>query len=108
MSLRVQDEPEPDRRRAERFAVHLGAVQIESKLYAEHAAIINVARLGFLARTRLKYASGDPLSVHFPLLGRLEAMVVWSERGMLGARFHEPVPEVTFARFLKKIDTEPY
>ena len=107
MSVRVQDEPEPDRRRAERFAVKLGSVLIESKLYAEHAAIINVARLGFLARTRLKYTSGNPISVNFPTLGKLEAMVVWSERGMLGARFHEPVPEVDFARFLKQIDSEP-
>jgi hypothetical protein len=94
-----------EQRAAPRYDIALRSVLIECEIFGEHADILNIARLGFLARTRLKRATGTPLKLHLPDLGTLHADVVWCDRGLMGGRFRDPIDERSFHDFLAR--TEP-
>jgi hypothetical protein len=88
-------------RAAPRFPVSFRSVVLECDMFGEQVDVVNIARLGFLARTRLIRSSGESLRLHLPDLGMLQAEVVWCSNGLLGARFHDPIDERSFADFLE-------
>jgi hypothetical protein len=95
-------QPDPvEERGAPRFPVSFRSVLLECDIFGEHVDIINIARLGFLARTRLIRSSGETLRLHLPDLGTLPAEVVWCANGLLGARFSDPIDERSFDDFLE-------
>ncbi len=92
-----------DRRQNQRFDTKFRAVLIESEVFGEQVQIVNIARLGFLAETRLAYESGAEISVELPNTGRAHAMVVWCANGLLGGRFYDPIDERSFGALLASL-----
>ena len=88
-------------RAAQRHPVAFHSVLIECDVLGEHAEIVNIARLGFLARTRLHRKTGETLRIHLPDLGILFADVVWCANGMIGGRFHDAIDDRSFEAFLR-------
>jgi hypothetical protein len=96
----LQPQTNDDRRQDPRFDTQFRAVLIESDVFGEQVQIVNIARLGFLATTRLVYESGAEISLQLPILGRASAMVVWCANGLLGGRFHDAIDEQSFGDLL--------
>lgn len=83
--------PHDDRRVDLRYFVNLPPVLLESESMAEHVQVVNIARRGFLAKTRLAYRTGDVVFLHLEHPGRLEARVIWCKNGMVGGQFTEAI-----------------
>lgn len=92
-----------DRRIDPRYEVGFRTVLIESSLQGEHVEIVNIARLGFLARSEIPRETGSEVELSLPHIGRITGSVVWSANGLLGARFHEPIGELEFHEFLRNL-----
>jgi hypothetical protein len=91
-----------DELRAEpRHEVALRHILMECPVFWEHTGIVNMARLGFLARTRLNRKTGTTVKLHLPDLGIVAADVVWCSGGFLGGRFQAPIDQSQFAAFLE-------
>lgn len=92
-----------EQRSGRRHTVTLRSVLVESATIGEHVDILNIARLGFLARSRLCRKTGQGVRLHLPGLVPIEARVVWCDKRLLGGRFHEPIDEAEFETFLAAI-----
>ncbi len=96
----LQALPNDDRREDQRFAGCFRNVFVESEIFGEYVQIVNLARRGFLARTRVCYKTGAKICIHFPDLGALAATVVWAANWQVGGSFDEPIEEQQFAALL--------
>jgi hypothetical protein len=85
---RMEDD---DRRGDPRYYVDLPTVLLESERCSEQVMIVNVARLGFLARTRLIYRTGELVSIELPGLGLLRSRIIWCRSGFVGGQFLRPI-----------------
>lgn len=99
----AQNRTYTDQRTIKRHTVTLRSVLIETSTIGELVDILNIARLGFLARSRLYRKTGQDVRLHLPGLEPIEATVVWCDKGLLGGRFHDPIDEADFAVFLAEI-----
>ena len=62
--------------------------------------IVNISRLGLMARTTAPVSKSERLVIHFPHCGKIEALVRWVEDGRIGTEFVTPVSEKDYARML--------
>src|SRR3546814_942086 len=56
--------------------------------------VINISRLGLMARTKAVVSKGERLIIRLPVCGDVEAMVRWTEDGRLSTELLTPVHEV--------------
>lgn len=89
-----------ERRAQPRHSVLFRTVVIDSEIDGEAAEIINIARLGFLARTALELDKESLVHIDIPVIGKVEANVVWCGNGLLGGRFARPIGEAAFSDIL--------
>lgn len=80
-----------DRRDDERHFIDLAPALIEGAAMTETVRIVNIARRGFLARSRLHYDCGTRVKLVFADRAPIACRIMWSGKGMVGARFMEPV-----------------
>jgi hypothetical protein len=80
-----------DDRSDERHSIRLTALIITKDAGPEMIQILNIARLGFLARAMRPRQTGEDIVVHIDPLGRCEAQIIWSEAGQFGGRFVAPI-----------------
>lgn len=92
-----------DRREQSRHSVLFRTVLIDSEIEGEAAEIINIARLGFLARTSLQLEKESPVRLDMPVVGAVDATVVWCGNGLLGGRFVRPIDEASFSSLLHSL-----
>ncbi len=90
-TARLSGELPDDRRIDERIFIDLAPALIESSAMTETVRIVNIARRGFLARSRLMYDCGTCVRLLFAGAPAIACRIVWSGKGMVGARFLEPV-----------------
>jgi hypothetical protein len=74
-----------------RLPVCLSAVIISGDARPETIQILNIARLGFLAKAQRPRATGDVIVMRIDQLGTYEAHIIWSNAGQFGGRFIDPV-----------------
>jgi hypothetical protein len=65
--------------------------------------VVNISRLGLMARTQASVSKSERLIVQLPLCGKVEALVRWVEDGRIGTEFITPVCERQYARMLQLI-----
>jgi hypothetical protein len=73
------------------FSSHAGSGELH---------IVNISRLGLMARTNAPVSKGERLIIPLPLCGEIEAMVRWVEDGRVGTEFITPICERRYARML--------
>lgn len=88
MSCVLEDD---DRRGDPRYFLDLPSLLLTSERISEHVQIINVARMGFLAKTRLRYKTGEFVTLALPGLGSVPCRIIWCTRGMVGGQFIKPI-----------------
>ena len=65
--------------------------------------VVNISRLGLMARTQAPVSKSERLIVQLPLCGKVEALVRWVEDGRIGTEFVTPICERQYARVLEMI-----
>lgn len=80
-----------DNRTDQRHAIHLHAVIINEDCRPETIEILNIARLGFLAKATRPRETGEAIELEIDLIGACQAHVVWSNSDQFGGRFVEPI-----------------
>jgi len=100
----MPDEKRSEERRAlPRHSVLFRTVLIDSEIEGEAAEIINIARSGFLARTLLELEKDRLIHIDIPVIGTVEANVVWCGNGLVGGRFAKPIAEPVFSDLLHNL-----
>lgn len=95
--------PFDDRRSHPRYDVQFRTVFIESEVMGEHIEIVNIARLGLLAKCRNPRDTGTEIELELPNIGLVKATVVWSANGLMGSIFQDPIDEQDFTEFLESL-----
>lgn len=72
-----------------------------SHLSAGDLHVVNISRLGLMARTQAALNKSERLIIQLPLCGKVEAMVRWVEDGRIGTEFLAPVCEKQYERMLR-------
>lgn len=88
-----------ERRASPRGFVDLPPILIETAVLTEQVRLINLARNGLLAQTRLQYVTGEAVLIHFASLPAVRARIAWWTRGMVGATFAEMLENDVLAGF---------
>jgi DDE superfamily endonuclease len=96
-----------ERRYEDRVAVKPTTVTVHSDIFSQQVIILNVTRMGFLAKSRLRYKLDEWLTLHMPLIGPINARAAWFADGMLGARFISAIDDDAYATLLSHIAAEP-
>ena len=65
--------------------------------------VVNISRLGLMARTQASVSKSERLIIDLPLCGKVEALVRWVEDGRIGTEFVTPVSDKNYARMLTAV-----
>ncbi len=82
-----------DRRRSERDEVSLHTLMLPLGGQAAAVTLVNLSRLGFMARSETMLNEGARIQVELPLVGAVRARIVWSFGNALGGEFAQPIGE---------------
>ena len=82
---------EANRRVDARYLIDMPPVLIETNTHCEYAQMINVARLGFLAKIRCFYRTDERVLLVIPGIGPVESTIIWCQNNMIGGKFLTPV-----------------
>ncbi|MBC7986677.1 MAG: PilZ domain-containing protein [Sphingomonadaceae bacterium] len=79
-----------EKRRSERDAVSLRGSLHEPGAEPHEILIGNLSPFGFMAISTIDYLEGDLVRLHLPMIGEVNARVVWSLNDRIGAEFIRP------------------
>jgi hypothetical protein len=96
-----------ERRYEVRIAANPTPVTVHSDIFSQQIIIVNVTRMGFLAKSLLRYKSGELLTLHLPAIKPINASAAWFADGMLGARFISAIDDDAYASLLDHVANEP-
>lgn len=87
-------------RRVPRDEVALPTRMIDSDGRSADVLLVNISPLGFMARENGATAKGAVVKLTLPRLGDVEARIVWSLGGRVGAEFVKPIDAYAYAAML--------
>ena len=90
-----------DQRRAARHPVDYPVIGEHRRLGDVHMRIVNVSAQGFMVEGKLPIGRGERLIIRLPVVGRIEAHMIWSTEDRGGFQFERIV---RVDEFLKMID----
>ena len=91
-----------DKRRAARHPVDHAVIGEHRRLGDVRLHIVNVSAQGFMAQGQSELERGERLVVRLPVIGRIEAHLIWSHEGRAGFQFERII---RIDDFLKLVDT---
>jgi len=98
-AYKVQEDAGHDRR-APRDDVALPTRMFDRDNVASDVLLVNVSPLGFMVRHYGSVDKGATVKLALPRLGPVEALVVWSLGGRIGAEFAKPIDPYAYAAML--------
>lgn len=91
-----------DKRRAARHPVDYSVIAEHRQLGDLNLHIVNISAQGFMVEGHLNLDRGERLVMRLPVIGRIEAHVIWSHEGRCGFQFERII---RIDDFLKLVDT---
>lgn len=91
-----------DKRRAARHPVDHTVIAEHRQLGDLPLHIVNVSAQGFMAQGDLSLDRGERVVMRLPVIGRIEAHLIWSHEGRAGFQFERII---RIDDFLKLVDT---
>jgi PilZ domain len=92
-----------DLRRAARHRADYSVIA-ESNAYGDQPAhIINISAHGFMIDNNEKFERGDRIELRLPVIGRIEAHLIWSVEGRAGFQFERVIRVPEFLAMLDQI-----
>ncbi|MBO9723689.1 MAG: PilZ domain-containing protein [Novosphingobium sp.] len=91
-----------DKRRATRHPVDYPVIAEHRQLGDLHLHIVNLSAQGFMSQGELPLERGERLVMRLPVIGRIEAHMIWAHEGRAGFQFERII---RVDDFLKLVDT---
>jgi hypothetical protein len=91
-----------DKRRAARHPVDYSVIAEHRQLGDLNLHIINISAQGFMVDSELNLERGERLTMRLPVVGRIEAHLIWAHEGRAGFQFERII---RVDDFLKLVDT---
>lgn len=92
-----------DLRRAARHRAEL-KVLAESKVHGDQTIhIVNVSAHGFMIDNNPSFQRGDRVELRLPVIGRIEALVIWTVENRAGFQFERVVRLPDFLALLEHV-----
>lgn len=92
-----------DLRRAARHRADYQVI-VESKLHGDrNAHIVNISAHGFMIDNNDVFDRGDRVELRLPVVGRIEAHLIWSVENRAGFQFERVIRLPDFMNILKSV-----
>ncbi len=106
MAQALQDTDMDLRRAARHRANH--KVIAESKAHGDKTIhIVNVSAHGFMIDNNPGYERGERVELRLPIIGRIEALVIWTVENRAGFQFERVLRLPDFMALLEKVGAKP-
>ncbi|HQS70384.1 MAG: pilus assembly protein PilZ [Novosphingobium sp. 28-62-57] len=96
-----------DLRRSTRHPVNLPVIGEHRTRGDIMLHLANISTTGFLATEVEDLGRGERLTVRLPVIGRIEAFVVWVDGGRAGFQFERIVRVDEFAKMIRALQVNP-
>ncbi|CDO34875.1 MULTISPECIES: pilus assembly protein PilZ [Novosphingobium] len=96
-----------DKRRAARHPVDHSVIGEHRQLGDVHLHIVNVSAQGFMADGELELERGERVVIRLPVIGRIEAHLIWSHEGRAGFQFERIIRVDEFLKLVDAIQPNP-
>lgn len=96
-----------DMRRAMRHPIDYKVIG-EHRLHGDiHFHIVNLSAHGFMAQGEHDLGRGDRVAIRLPIIGRIEAHLIWAHNGRSGFQFERIVRADDFIKLVDTLQPNP-
>lgn len=92
-------------RRGSRFPVQLNTVGEHRRDGEVALRITNISPTGFMVGGTTTLGRGERLTIRLPVVGGIEAFLVWADEGRAGFQFERIIRADEFARMVRQLHT---
>jgi hypothetical protein len=96
-----------DKRRATRHPVDYPVIAEHRQLGDLHLHIVNLSAQGFMSQGELPLERGERLVMRLPVIGRIEAHMIWAHEGRAGFQFERIIRVDDFLKLVDTIQPNP-
>ncbi len=96
-----------DKRRAARHPVDHPVIGEHRDLGDVHLHISNLSAQGFMVSGRLPFGRGERVIIRLPVIGRIEAHVIWQTEDRAGFQFERIIRIDDFSMLIDEIQPNP-
>ncbi|MBT0669006.1 PilZ domain-containing protein [Novosphingobium profundi] len=96
-----------DKRRAARHPVDYKVIAEHRQLGDVHLHIVNISAQGFMAQGELGLERGERLVMRLPVIGRIEAHLIWAHEGRAGFQFERIIRIDDFLKLVDNLQPNP-
>lgn len=96
-----------DKRRAMRHPVDYKVIAEHRQLGDVHLQIINISAQGFMATGNQELGRGERLTIRLPIVGRIEAHLIWSRDSRSGFQFERIIRMDDFLKLIDELQPNP-
>ncbi|MCX7864037.1 MAG: PilZ domain-containing protein [Novosphingobium sp.] len=96
-----------DKRRATRYPVDHKLIAEHRQLGDIHLRIVNISAQGFMALGDMPLGRGERLTIRLPVIGRIEAHLIWSHDERSGFQFERIIRLDDFMKLIDALQPNP-
>ena len=96
-----------DKRRATRHPVDYPVIAEHRQLGDLHLHIVNLSAQGFMSQGDLPLERGERLVMRLPVIGRIEAHMIWAHEGRAGFQFERIIRVDDVLKLVDTIQPNP-
>ena len=96
-----------DLRRATRHPVDLPVIGEHRTLGDLMLHIVNISTTGFMVGSQVELGRGERITIRLPVVGRIEAFLVWADGARGGFQFERILRSDDFLKMLRALKPDP-
>lgn len=96
-----------DKRRAMRHPVDYKVIGEHRSLGDVHLHIVNISAQGFMSTADRELGKGERINVRLPIVGRIEAYLIWTRDERSGFQFERIVRLDEFVKLIDELQPNP-
>lgn len=96
-----------DMRRAARHPVDYPVIGEHRQMGDVHLRIVNISPQGFMAREIVSLGRGERIVIRLPVIGRIEAHLIWSTEDRAGFQFERVLRLDDFLQMIEALQPNP-
>ncbi|MGE3692765.1 MAG: PilZ domain-containing protein [Novosphingobium sp.] len=97
----------PDMRRAARHPVDYPVIGEHRQAGDVHLHVVNLSAHGFMAEGQVPLGRGERLTIRLPVVGRIEAHVIWNTEERAGFQFERIIRLDDFLKVIETLQPNP-
>lgn len=97
----------PDMRRAARHPVDYPVIGEHRQAGDVHLHVVNISAHGFMAEGPIPLGRGERLTIRLPVVGRIEAHVIWTSEERSGFQFERIIRLDDFLKVIETLQPNP-